>query len=424
MSLKVRCGANSNPVAPTIIASIIIQHVKIYLILLLGASASAQTGSEANQFDVHAAERFAKLALVCVHKEYPNKISHTMNSDADVAPPRKLTPAFFGCYDWHSSVHGHWLLMRLARTHPNAAFARSAREALRQSLTADNIAQEAAYLRGEGRSSFERPYGLAWLLQLAAELHEWDDPDAKQMAADLRPLEEAAVDRLGTWLPKLSHPVRIGEHDQTAFALGLMLDYARGADNGRFAHLVETKVRQFYLDDRDCPLAYEPSGEDFLSPCLAEADAVRRVLPQDEFAHWLKTFLPQISRAKDGTWLQPVVSPDPADPKLAHLDGLNLSRAWMLRGIASALPKKDKRLRAINAAAENHSRAGLAAVTGEHYEGGHWLGSYAVYLVTNRGIGANRKHGKLRSNDLLALHSRSGKTNVFLASSEDSISSE
>jgi Protein of unknown function (DUF2891) len=387
----------SNPIAPTIVAplsSVIIQHVKIYLTLLLVVSASAQTGSQANQFDVRAAERFANLALACVHKEYPNKISHTMNSDADVAPPRKLTPAFFGCYDWHSSVHGHWLLTRLARTYPDAAFTRSACEALQQSLTAENIAQEAAYIRGEGRSGFERPYGLAWLLQLTAELHEWDDPDAKQMAADLRPLEEAAVERLSTWLPKLSHPVRIGEHDQTAFALGLMLDYARETGTGRFAHLVETKVRQFYLDDRDCPLAYEPSGEDFLSPCLAEADVVRRVLPQDEFAVWLKTFLPQLSRAKDGTWLQPVVSPDPGDPKLAHLDGLNLSRAWMLRGIASALPNRDKRLRAINAAAEAHTRAGLAAVTGEHYEGGHWLGSYAVYLVTNRGIGTNRKQGE------------------------------
>ena len=337
-------------------------------------------------FDVHAAERFAKLALACVAKEYPNKISHTLNSDADVAPPRKLTPAFFGCYDWHSSVHGHWLLARLVRTYPNASFAGAAREALRQSLTAENITTEAAYLRREGRASFERPYGLAWLLQLAAELREWDDPDAREMAANLRSLEQVALERLNNWLPKLSHPVRIGEHDQTAFALGLMLDYARQTGNSNFANLLESKARQFYLADKNCPLEYEPSGEDFLSPCLGEADVMRRVLPGRDFASWLQAFLPQISRAKSGSWLEPVVSPDPGDPKLAHLDGLNLSRAWMLRGIASGLPKGDKRRPAIAGAAEKHERAGLLAVTGEHYEGGHWLGSFAVYLVTSRGV--------------------------------------
>jgi hypothetical protein len=337
-------------------------------------------------FDLNAAERFANLALACVHKEYPNHISHTLNSDADVAPPRKLTPAFYGCYDWHSSVHGHWLLVRLVRTLPDGPFVQAAREALLQSLTAENIVQEAAYLRGEGRSSFERPYGLAWLLQLVTELREWDDPQAKEMAANLHPLETVVLERLNNWLPKLSHPVRIGEHDQTAFSLGLMLDYSRGTGNATFADLLETKARQFYLGDKDCPVAYEPSGEDFLSPCLGEADLMRRRLPSPEFARWLGTFLPQISPAKKGSWLQPVVSPDPSDPKLAHLDGLNLSRAWMLEGISASLPKNDKRLPMIVAAAEEHKSAGLAAVTGKHYESGHWLGSFAVYLVTKRGI--------------------------------------
>jgi hypothetical protein len=352
------------------------------LLVTLNAIATEKTAG----FDINAAERFAKLALACVHKEYPNKISHSLTSDADVAPPRKLTPAFYGCYDWHSSVHGHWLLARLARTFPHSAFAAPAREALRQSLTADNLAQEALYLRAAGRASFERPYGLAWLLQLVAELREWDDPEAGAMAANLHPLEQAAVERLRDWLPKLSHPVRIGEHDQTAFALGLILDYARATGDTSFADLIVSKARQFYLRDKNCPLAYEPSGEDFLSPCLGEADLMRRVLPSREFARWLGTFLPQISPARKGEWLPPVVSPDPSDPKLAHLDGLNLSRAWMLEGIAWNLPKGDTRLPAIMSAAEKHRRAGLAAVTGEHYEGGHWLGSFAVYLVTRRGI--------------------------------------
>jgi hypothetical protein len=353
--------------------------------LLTANVVGAETTAQPSDFDIHAAERFANLALACVHKEYPNKLSHSLNSDADVAPPRKLTPAFYGCYDWHSSVHGHWLLARLVRTFPDASFAHSAREALRQSLTADNIAQEAIYLRGEGRASFERPYGLAWLLELVSELREWDDPQAREMGANLRPLEEAALERLNGWLPKLSHPVRIGEHDQTAFAVGLMLDYARGAGDTKFADLLASKARQFYLGDKNCPLAYEPSGEDFLSPCIGEADLMRRVLPGPEFARWLLAFMPQISPAKSGSWLQPVVSPDPSDPKLAHLDGLNLSRAWMLEGIAAGLPKGDKRLPSIMATAEAHRRAGLAAVTGKHYEGGHWLGSFAVYLVTRRG---------------------------------------
>jgi len=357
----------------------------IFAAVLFFASSLAFSAGETSTFDAKAAERFAKLALACVGKEYPNKISHVLNSDTDVAAPHKLTPAFYGCYDWHSSVHGHWLLVRLLRTFPDASFAAAARDALGKSLTAENLKREAAYIRGEGRASFERPYGLAWLLQLRAELHEWDDEQAREMSANLRPLEDAAVERLKNWLPKLSHPVRIGEHDQTAFGLGLILDYAHSTKNDSFAKLLTDSAKKFFLSDKDCPLNYEPSGEDFLSPCLAEADVMRRVLSQDEFAKWLKEFLPQIPTSASANWLQPVVSPDPSDPKLAHLDGLNLSRAWMLEGIASALPQDDLRQHGLSAAAGAHRRSGLAAVTGAHYEGGHWLGSFAVYLTTRRG---------------------------------------
>jgi Protein of unknown function (DUF2891) len=368
--------------------------MKIVLsLLLLGATAATQTAGPGNmdQFDLRTATRFANLALACIHREYPNKISHHLNSDADVAPPRKLTPAFYGCYDWHSSVHGHWLLVRLIRTFPAADFVPPARQALGRDLTKENLGHEAAYLQGEGRASFERPYGLSWLLQLAAELKEWDDPQAKEMYANLAPLERVAVERLSTWLPKLANPVRIGEHDQTAFGLGLMFDYARIVHDEKFAALITSRARHFYFNDRNCPLSYEPSGEDFLSPCLATADLMRRVLPAADFAAWLHGFLPQISSSENQSaagniWLQPVVSPDRSDPKLAHLDGLNLSRAWMLEGIAAGLPKTDKRLPSIQATAAAHRRDGLAAVTGEHYEGSHWLGSFAVYLVTQRGI--------------------------------------
>jgi hypothetical protein len=356
---------------------------------------SQSTAPMQSQFNMEAAERFVKLALVCVHKEYPNKIAHSLNSDADVAPPRKLTPAFYGCYDWHSSVHGHWLLARLARSFPEASFAANARAALQQSLTAENIAQEVIYLKAEGRASFERPYGLAWLLQLGAELREWDkqehNPLAHELSVNLRPLEMASVERLKTWLPKLSHPVRSGEHSQTAFALGLIIDYARSTGETNFQNLLLAKAKDFYFTDRNCPLAYEPSGEDFLSPCLAEADVMRRVLTPEEFAGWLHQFMPQILPNGTGSWLQPEKSTDPSDPKLAHMDGLNLSRAWMLEGIASGLPKSDFRVSALKSSASAHRDAGLAAVTGEHYEGGHWLGSFAVYLVTRRGISQKAK---------------------------------
>jgi hypothetical protein len=347
--------------------------------------------SSQNGFDIEAASRFAQLALDCVQKEYPNKIAHSMNSDADVGPPRKLTPSFYGCYDWHSSVHGHWLLVRLARTFPDAPFALQARAALQQSLTGENLQTEASYLQAEGRASFERPYGLAWLLQLAVELRDWAADDPKNLTVhalyvNLLPLEQSAVDRLKVWLPKLAYPVRIGEHNQTAFAMGLMIDYARRVDDTDFTKLLLAKARQFYLADKNCPLAYEPSGEDFLSPCLAEADLMRRVLSPPEFASWLHTFLPQIPRDGSASWLQTQKSPDPSDPKLAHIDGLNLSRAWMLEGIASGLLANDPRLKSLAACAAAHRSAGLTAVTGEHYEGGHWLGSFAVYLVTRRGI--------------------------------------
>jgi hypothetical protein len=323
--------------------------------------------------DPHAAERFANLALACVQKEYPNKIAHVLNSDRDVAPPRELTPAFYGCYDWHSSVHGHWLLARLVRLSPDAPYAANARAALAANITPAHIAREVEYLNRAGMASFERPYGLAWLLQLCGELRETNDP----LYATIQPLERAAVDRLKAWLPKLSYPVRSGEHSQTAFALGLMLDSRAGGDE--LASLIKARARVFYAKDRACPLAYEPSGEDFLSPCLAEADLMRRVMPPREFAQWLTRFMPKMT-------LTPAIVTDPSDPKLAHLDGLNLSRAWMLEGIASGLPENDSRVATLLAASKAHANAGLASVTGEHYEGGHWLGSFATYLVTRRGL--------------------------------------
>ena len=361
----------------------------------VAASGASAVGARDRDLSTEAAGRFAALALACVHQEYPNKVSHVLASDADAKPPRELHPAFYGCYDWHSSVHGHWLLARLARRGLDETTAAKARAALAESLTPAHVAPEVAYLRAPGRASFERPYGLAWLLQLDLELHEWAADASSpaevrtQVAAwqqALAPLVAAAREQLATWLPKLAYPIRIGEHDQTAFSFGLILDWARGCGDAEMAALLERTATRLYAADRDCPLGYEPSGQDFLSPCLAEADLMRRVMPPPRFADWLTTFLPKVPRDGLAAWLPVGLVTDRADPKLAHLDGLNLSRAWMLEGIAAGLPRDDARRAALLAAAKTHSDAALPQVTGEHYEGGHWLGSFATYLVTGRGL--------------------------------------
>lgn len=331
--------------------------------------------------------RFVNLALACVHQEYPNKIAHVMSGDQDALPPRRLTPVFYGCFDWHSSVHGHWLLTRLLRLYPEADFAPAAEAALNESFRTENVAVEVSYVTHEQRGSFERPYGVAWLLQLTAELREWNDPRAKRWLTTLEPLEIALVANMKTWLGKLAYPIRIGEHSQTAFAFGLFLDWAQVAGREDFHSLVVKRSRDFYLNDQSCPLAYEPGGQDFLSACLAEADLMRRILTVEEFAVWLAEFLPLIPVNGATGWLPLAVVTDRSDGKLAHLDGLNISRAWMLEGMAFGLPGNDPRRAALLNTAANHRKSGLASVTGEHYEGGHWMGSFATYLQTSRGFG-------------------------------------
>lgn len=326
------------------------------------------------------ARGFARLALDCVHREYPNHPLTLLTEDADVRPPREHTPAFFGCFDWHSAVHGHWTLVRLLRFFPSDAWSDEARAALRRNLTYENLAAEVRHLSKPGREGFERPYGLAWLLQLATELREWDEPDATTFADAIAPLERVCRDRLIDWLPKLTHPIRSGEHSQTAFAMGLALDWARVVGDEAFEALLRGRAEAFYGGDEELPLRFEPSGHDFLSPALGQADLMRRALPREGFAAWLKRALP------DGCTLPPVTSADRADGKLAHLDGLNLSRAWMLDGIATALNERHASRNAFKRVADAHAEAGLAAVTGEHYAGGHWLATFATYLMTERGV--------------------------------------
>ena len=333
-------------------------------------------------------QHFAQLALGCVHKEYPNIIRHKLASDADVKPPRELYAAFYGCYDWHSSVHGHWLLVRLLNTHLDDVDSAQIIAALSQSFAPEKVAAELAQLTGPSADpSFERPYGIAWFLQLTAELRQSDSPQARAWLETLKPLESPLVENFSQWLTKLSYPIRSGEHSQTAFAFGLALDWSRIAGNGDVEALLLNKVRHFYAGDVDCPIEYEPSGHDFLSPCLAEADLMRRVMDAGEYASWLTAFFPTLPADGPGDWMSPVTVTDKSDGKLAHLDGLNLSRAWMLEGIASALSIDDKRRGALLHSAQLHRRAGIDAVTNNlHYMGSHWLGSFATYLQTQRGI--------------------------------------
>jgi hypothetical protein len=336
------------------------------------------------------AARFGRLALDCVHREYPNKIGHVLNNEADARTPSSLHPVFYGCFDWHSSVHGHWLLVRLLRTVPPDRMAPELRdeiiEALNRSFTVSAVAVEVSYFEAENRKSYERPYGVAWFLQLTAELREWNDPAAAAWLEILLPLEAVIVTRLKAWLPKLAYAIRVGTHNQSMFAFGLILDWAKSSGDTEMTEMITGRSLAFHLGDRNCPIAYEPSGEDFLSPCLMEADLMRRILPQKEFAQWLENFLPAIPRDGSGDWLAVGIVNDPTDGKLVHLDGVNLSRAWNLENIAWALPEEDSRRAALLAASKIHAEAGIANVSAEHYEGSHWLASFATYLVTRRGL--------------------------------------
>jgi hypothetical protein len=334
--------------------------------------------------DAARADRIAEMALSAISREYPNKILHALTSDADVAPPRELTPAFFGAYDWHSAVHGHFALARLCRLFPRAPFVPRARALLGQNLSTERLAGELRYLERPDREGFEVPYGMGWLLALHGELGNWNDADASALRNGLGPLADLARARILRYLDRLPFPVRTGEHSQTAFGAALFLDWARGAGDSQGVARATARIVALYQGDRDGPLHLEPSGYDFLSPCLSEADLMGRVLDPETFSGWLERFLPGVPRTATSTWLETPTCPDRADGKLVHLDGLCASRAWMLEGIARALPSSDTRTPALLAAAQNHRLAALEGVETQHqhYVGSHWLGTFAVYLTT------------------------------------------
>ena len=308
-------------------------------------------------------QRFGRIALACVHREYPHKLDHVAREPGDVRTPRDLHPAFFGAYDWHSAVHAHWTIARVHREHPAPELA----AALDLTLTAENLAVEAAYLAAH--PTFERMYGWAWLLALATELR------GTRWAAALAPAVDAVIANLRAFLPKQRYPIRTGTHANTAFALGLALDHARAATDHALEALIAERALAYYAADVDAPALWEPGGDDFLSPILVEADLMRRIAP--DFPAWLHRFTPTLPPGLSA----PVQTTDRSDGKLAHLDGLNLSRAWCFASLASAFSDGDPRRAAFAHAHAQHAQAGLAAVGNGEYMGDHWLATFAMYLV-------------------------------------------
>lgn len=303
-----------------------------------------------------------------------------MNDAGDVRSPRALHPAFYGCYDWHSAVHGHWMLVRLLKTFPDIPEAARIRAVLDHSFAAENIGFEVKYLDEPNRRTFERTYGWAWLLKLAQELAGWSDPDAQRWSKNLQPLTAAIVRRYQDFLPRQNYPIRTGVHPNTAFGLALALDFARATGLSGFERELVERARFHFEKDRDYPARWEPGGEDFFSPGLIEADLMRRVMPRDEFGRWFSRFLPRLH--KETTLLNPAEVTDRTDPKLVHLDGLNLSRAWCMRGIAEGLPAKHPSRRVLLDSAQAHLRASLPVIASGHYEGEHWLATFAVFALT------------------------------------------
>lgn len=345
-------------------------------------NASAQEATSGRQgMEDSIAEQWGELVLKGVDTEFPTKLSLMYTSETQIRRPRNHFPAFFGCFDWHSSVHGHWVLVRLLRKYPQIENADRLRAALANHLTAEKLAKEAEFFARDEQKTFERMYGWAWLLRLVMELDSWEDSDAKVWRQNLAPLEKVLVQRIEDYLPKLSYPIRIGQHTDTAFALGQIHDYAVAMELKPLERLVNKRSKEFYGADLAFPVQYEPSGHDFFSSCWNEADLMRRVLPQKEFELWFSKFLPQLAtQLTDGT-ISPVVVSDVTDPKIVHLAGLNLSRAWCLQSVAAALPHQHSLVNALSQSAQRHLDAGLQYINSGHYEGDHWLATFGLYAV-------------------------------------------
>lgn len=330
------------------------------------------------------ASNFAQIALRCVQKTYPNSPGFILNAATDVQAPNKVHPAFYGCYDWHSSVHGHWMLARLLRLFPGLPEKGRIVEALNQNLTRRNLETEAAYFARPGTQAFERTYGWAWTLKLAEELQRSSPPEAEKWRESLKPLSDVMAKRYLEFLPKQTYPIRTGVHPNTAFGLAFALDYAKAVGDQALQDMLAKRSLDYFGGDTDYPAKLEPNGSDFLSPTLSEADLMRRVLAPPAFAEWFRRYLPGLANGEPKNLLEIAVVTDRSDPQLGHLDGLNLSRAWAMRHIAASLPDTEPARGVLAAAGHTHAIDALQHVSTGHYEGEHWLASFAVYLLTEK----------------------------------------
>ena len=333
--------------------------------------------------NVAQADALSLLPLNCLETQYPNKLNQTLNDPSQIKQPKVLHPAFYGCFDWHSSVHGHWSLVYLLKSFPGLENAEVIRNLLNDHLSAENIIAEVDYLNEVGNQSFERTYGWAWVLKLSEELHTWKAPFARQLEANLQPLTDHIVKSYIDFLPKLIYPIRVGEHSNTAYGLSLAYDYAKVFDHKALSKLIISTANRFYAEDQGCPLTWEPGGFDFLSPCFEEANLMRKIYRPDEFKIWLSSFLPSI--IKPDFQLAPARVGDRTDGKLVHLDGLNFSRAWCLYGITQTLPEYIH----LSSIANNHFNSSINNVVDDHYAGAHWLATFAIYAF-DASASANR----------------------------------
>ncbi|MDO5656498.1 MAG: DUF2891 domain-containing protein [Flavobacteriaceae bacterium] len=327
---------------------------------------------------VDQAKKIIELPLQCIEQEYPNKTGQVLSQASDLGTPSDLHPVFYGCFDWHSAVHGYWTIVEILKRFPDLDLDGKIKHRLIQNFSSEKIAGEIAYFNRPHEYSYERTYGWAWLLKLQESLDTWNTAEGRILAAQLQPLTELLVERYIAYLPKLLYPIREGMHINTAFGLSFAYDYAVHVNHLEFKNLIEQRAKDYFLKDTNCPRKWEPGGYDFFSPCLQEADIMRKVLPQDAFMTWIKLFLPELT-SSEFEWEVALVS-DRSDGHLVHLDGLNFSRAWVLYGLASQF----KDMQHLVGIADRHFNQAFPQISGDTYEGGHWLGSFALYALQQR----------------------------------------
>ncbi len=360
---------------------IILINFFLFLVISACTQQAPNSSNEAHarpmQLSLDQSNQLANLPLNCVQKKYPFMIFNVLNSIEDVKEPQLLYPAFYGCFDWHSAVHGHWSLVKLLKEYPNIEKADLIETILRANISAENIQAEAQYFSEEKNKSFERTYGWAWLLKLAEELHTWDSPLARDLEQNLNPLTQIIVNRFIEYLPKLTYPIRVGTHSNTAFALSFAYDFAIASNNNQLLELITSSAVEYYYNDLNCPIEWEPSGNDFLSPCFEEIQIMRKILNKQDFDDWIEEFMPQLKNPDFN--IEVALVSDRSDGHLVHLDGLNFSRAWVFYGLAKQYEEYAYLVPLANA----HLQHSLPNIFSDTYEGGHWLGSFAIYALSH-----------------------------------------